>query len=127
MPFFGANCGMKDTNNYLDMAWQLGFNTLEMVNRMNNREFKELGEEMLRTAKQVSCGEQLGTQTEMYDAYTRCLRLMSYLQAVEDMGIITAAEYKDYEIQILAITRRLQQMYKAFSHKIDGDPSQAQC
>lgn len=107
------NCGMKESNNYQDLAWQLGFNTLEMVNRMSNAEFKELGDEMLRTARQVSGGVDLGTQKEMYDAYSRCLRLMSYLQAVEEMGIISSAEYRDFEIQILSLTQRLQQMYKS--------------
>lgn len=106
------NCNLMEANNYQDLAWQLGFNTMEMVNRMSNIEFKELSSEMLKTAKLVGEGPELSTQKEMYDAYSRCLRLMSYLQAVEEMGIITNAEYRDLEIQILSLTQRLQIMYK---------------
>lgn len=106
------NCNLMEANNYQDLAWQLGFNTMEMVNRMSNIEFKELSSEMLKTAKLLGEGSELSTQKEMYDAYSRCLRLMSYLQAVEEMGIITNAEYRDLEIQILSLTQRLQIMYK---------------
>jgi hypothetical protein len=61
----------------------------------------------------------LATQGEIYEAYQRCLRLMSYLQAVESMGLISAAEYRDFEIQILSLTQRLQSAYKSttFSDK----------
>jgi hypothetical protein len=55
----------------------------------------------------------LATQGEIYDAYQRCLRLMSYLQAVESMGLITASEYRNFEIQILSLTQRLQSAYKS--------------
>jgi len=34
------------------------------------------------------------------------------LQAVESMGLISAAEYRDFEIQILSLTQRLQTAYK---------------
>ncbi|MCX8485043.1 MAG: hypothetical protein RL747_956 [Bacteroidota bacterium] len=98
--------------NYNDRAWELGYYTLEMVHRMSHSEFLTLGEAMLKTAKQVSDGVELTTQEEMYDAYGRCLRLMSYLQAVEEMGIISAEEYRHLEIQILALTNQLQSMYK---------------
>ena len=52
---------------------------------------------------------------EIYEAYQRCLRLMSYLQAVESMGLISAAEYRDFEIQILSLTQRLQSAYKSLN------------
>jgi len=101
-----------ENQNYSDRAWELGFHTLEMVNRMNRADFVSLGQEMMKTAKQVSAGGAVNTRAEMYDAYHRCLRLMSYLQAVEEMGIISAAEYRDFEIQILALTNQLQGMFK---------------
>jgi hypothetical protein len=101
-----------EMESYKDRAWELGYHTLEMVNRMSHHDFITLGEEMMKTAKQVSSGGPINTKKEMYDAYHRCLRLMSYLQAVEDMGIITATEYKDLEIQILALTGQIQTMYK---------------
>jgi len=101
-----------ENQSYNDRAWELGYHTLEMVNRMSHRDFITLGEEMMKTAKQVSSGGPMNTQQEIYDAYHRCLRLMSYLQAVEDMGIITPSEYKDLEIQILALTGQIQSMYK---------------
>ena len=80
------------------MAWQLGINTIETVHRMKSAEFVKLGEEMLKAAKLIQSGAVLATQGEIYDAYQRCLRLMSYLQAVESMGLITAAEYRNFEI-----------------------------
>lgn len=101
-----------ENQSYSDRAWELGFHTLEMVNRMNRADFVLLVEEMMKTARQVSTGSPMNTREEMYDAYQRCLRLMSYLQAVEDMGIISSAEYKDLEIQILALTNQIQGMYK---------------
>lgn len=101
-----------ENQSYSDRAWELGFHTLEMVNRMNRADFVLLGEEMMKTARQVSTGSPMNTREEMYDAYQRCLRLMSYLQAVEDMGIISSAEYRDLEIQILALTNQIQGMYK---------------
>ena len=95
------------------MAWQLGINTIETVHRMKSAEFVKLGEEMLKAAKLIQSGAVLATQGEIYDAYQRCLRLMSYLQAVESMGLITAAEYRNFEIQILSLTQRLQSAYKS--------------
>ena len=98
-----------EKENYSDRAWELGYYTLEMANRMSQSEFMALGEEMMKTAKQVS---PMNTQQEIYDAYNRCLRLMSYLQAVEEMGIISSSEYRNLEIQILALTNQIQTMYK---------------
>ena len=75
-------------------------------------EFVTLGEEMLKAAKLIQNGGALATQGEIDEAYQRCLRLMSYLQVVESMGLISAAEYRDFEIQILSLTQRLQSAYK---------------
>jgi hypothetical protein len=82
---------------------------------MKSAEFVTLGEEMLKAAKLIQSGGVLATQGEIYEAYQRCLRLMSYLQAVESMGLISAAEYRDFEIQILSLTQRLQSAYKSTS------------
>jgi hypothetical protein len=101
-----------EKENYSDRAWELGYYTLEMANRMSQSEFMALGEEMMKTAKQVSQGGPMNTQQEIYDAYNRCLRLMSYLQAVEEMGIISSSEYRNLEIQILVLTNQIQTMYK---------------
>jgi len=102
-----------EIKSYEDMAWQLGINTIETVHRMKSAEFVALGEEMLKAAKLIQHGGVLANQGEIYEAYQRCLRLMSYLQAVESMGLISAAEYRDFEIQILSLTQRLQRAYKA--------------
>lgn len=101
-----------ENQNYHDRAWELGYHTIEMANRMSAKDFISLGEEMMKTAKQVTTKSSMNTREEIYDAYNRCLRLMSYLQAVEDMGIISASEYRDMEIQILALTSHIQTMYK---------------
>ncbi|MEY4542007.1 MAG: hypothetical protein RL411_84, partial [Bacteroidota bacterium] len=107
-----------EMKSYEDMAWQLGINTIETVHRMKSAEFVTLGEEMLKAAKQIQSGGVLATQGEIYEAYQRCLRLMSYLQAVESMGLISGAEYRDFEIQILSLTQRLQSSYKSTSPNI---------
>jgi hypothetical protein len=104
-----------EIKSYEDMAWQLGINTIETVHRMKSSEFIQLGEEMLKAAKMIQHGGVMANQGEIYEAYQRCLRLMSYLQAVESMGLISAAEYRDFEIQILSLTQRLQSAYKSLN------------
>ncbi|MEY4041074.1 MAG: hypothetical protein EBR94_08300 [Bacteroidetes bacterium] len=111
-----------EIKSYEDMAWQLGINTIETVHRMKSAEFVKLGEEMLKAAKLIQSGGVLATQGQIYDAYQRCLRLMSYLQAVESMGLISASEYRDFEIQILSLTQRLQSAYKSLN-----PPENRQC
>jgi hypothetical protein len=101
-----------EQENYKDRAWELGYQTLELAHRMSNTEFCQLGEEMMKTAKLVGNGLKESNKQEIYDAYTRCLRLMSYLVAVEDMGIISSSEYRNFEIQLLSLTNRLQHLYK---------------
>lgn len=101
-----------EISTYKDLVFQLGLATMKTVNRMPNAEFKQLGEEMLRVARTLN-DQDHSTQMGIYDAYSRCMRLMSYLQAVEDMGIIDSEEFKHFEIQILSLTDKLQVLYKA--------------